>query len=96
MAIWIDGYLVRQIVGDDGRLSQQFDGLNTIDLGSGKVSSGSECVMYAPSDVKKLARARKISFVECVDRYFRRVGVDDSKGALIFVAKSAEERKEGS
>lgn len=97
MAIWLEEALFRDVAGPDGKLVRRMDGVYSIDLKTGKLGlpTGIDSVIYAPSDVKKLARAQKLSYVDCANRYFRRVGVDDSKGAYFFVAKDDEERKKG-
>lgn len=57
-----------------------------LDLRTGKSSESSTIVLYGPSDIKKLARAKKITYVQALS-YFIEVGIDDHTGAAVYVAK---------
>lgn len=60
---------------------------HTINLKTGRVSEASWLVLYAPGDVKKLARAKKIGYMEAL-RYFELIGIDDHNGANIYVPRA--------
>lgn len=66
-----------------------------IDLSSGKCSPSDQMVLYAPGDVKKLARAQKISYPACEAKFFHPIGVDDSKGAPCYLVRPPEEHTPG-
>lgn len=55
-----------------------------IDLRTGQVSPSDELVLYTPSDLKKLARAKKMGYLEVL-RAFREVALDTKTGAGVYV-----------
>lgn len=84
MAIYLNGDIKLLHPNENG--SYDFYDSNAIDLKSAKVTKSSDVVLYSPNDVKKLARANQITFVQAL-RYFDRIGIDDHNGAGIYIPK---------
>lgn len=80
------------VLNDDYALMGPVNGHNRklpawkLDLKKLEVEQVDYYVFYTPADVKKLARYRKISFVQAL-RYFTQVGIDERNGAGIYVPR---------
>lgn len=84
MAIFLNGEIKLLHPNDKG--SYDFYESRAIDLKSTKVTKSDDVVLYAPNDIKKLARANKITYVEAL-QFFDKVGIDDHNGASIYIPK---------
>ena len=84
MAIFLNGDVKLLHPNDHG--SYDFSDSKAIDLRASKITKSSVVVLYAPSDVKKLARANKITYVQAL-KYFEQVGIDDHSGSGIYIPK---------
>lgn len=85
MAIYLNGEIKLLYSSDDG--SYDFYESRVIDLKSIKVTKSNDVVLYAPNDIKRLARVNKITYVKAL-QFFDRVGIDDHNGAGIYIPKS--------
>lgn len=84
MAIYLDSQL-KMMISSNGKYDL-YSPLS-LDLKSGKQFHSDEVVLYASTDVKKLARALKITYVQAL-KYFEQIAIDDHSGAGIYIPKT--------